>query len=80
MNEPTSIQANQLTEGDVISHEGDLLKIATPPTYTQRGIEFEALSLSVGNGQTQAVCLPLNQAVSLVDHQPTFNYNQPLTA
>ena len=79
MNNPT-IQADQLTAGDLIRHRGELLKAYSEPVYTNRGIEFDALPLDVTDRDTQAMCFQPKEAIEHVGYQLPFDYNQPLTA
>ncbi len=74
------IQADQLTEGDLIRHRGELLKVCSEPDYTNHGIEFDALPLEVTDRETQPMCFQPKELIEHVGYQPPFNYNQPLTA
>ena len=70
------IPAHDLTEGDIIHHEGDTLQVYSRPQYLTRGIVFDALSLEFKEtGQTQEVCLPLNGEVEHIDYQSPIAAN-----
>ena len=70
------IPAHDLTEGDIIRHEGDVLQVYSPPQYLTRGIVFDALSLRFKEtGETQEVCLPLNEEVEHIGYQTPIAAN-----
>ncbi|PSF35832.1 hypothetical protein C7H19_15485 [Aphanothece hegewaldii CCALA 016] len=67
----TLIQADQLTEGDIIKHfTGDIWKVISEPEYTTTGISFEVLCLDVETlPNTQRVNFAPQCQCELLDHQ-----------
>jgi|GEM_PF-3763654 len=66
------VTAEELTEGDIFAHLGNVLKVASKPEHTLQGIEFEALPLAITDRKTHGLRFDPRWRIELIDYQPSI--------
>lgn len=63
------LSANQLTQGDIVIHQGSRILVVSEPQYLVCGIVFDALWLDVTSpDNTQQMCLTCEELFELISH------------